>query len=173
LSLLSISAKRVENVFPNFQTLDFQDWEFPLFEGFQPHETGAPSVEYAYDAIRNASGILFGIPAYWSSISGAFKNFIEVLSGPAYDLPYPQRTVFFGKKVGICVVGADALSAARGVIQANDLVCHLGMFAVGEAVCIGNPRDDSFSFEAAIDKTVALIAELAMSVALDCREKSP
>ncbi len=107
--------------------------------------------------------MLFGVPAYWSGVSGAAKNFTDVLAGPAYDLDDPRQNVFYGKQAGVLVVGADAASAALGGAQMEGVLEHLGMWQVGPTIVLSNPRDDDFVPQTALARIVGLLGSLTLA----------
>ncbi|MBG9243846.1 NAD(P)H-dependent oxidoreductase [Corynebacterium belfantii] len=75
--------------------LTFAKLHFLFFDGRAPEFYGG-AVHSALRCIRDASYLVFSVPAYWGSISGAAKNFFDVLAGPAYDNP-SQCSLFSGK----------------------------------------------------------------------------
>ncbi|MDX1389198.1 MAG: NAD(P)H-dependent oxidoreductase [Acidobacteriota bacterium] len=171
-SLLTVAVDEVARVYPAIEILDLRDHPLPLFDGRTLNDVASPGVDEAARRVGEAKALLFGIPAYWSAVSGGFKNFIEVLCGPAYDLAPPYATPFVGKPVGILVVGADIASASRGVAQALDIVEHIGAVPVGEPVSIADPRRIP-SMDRYVTRLVGLLGLLAQKACgLDGRSAS-
>lgn len=125
---------------PPVQLLDLRESPLPWFDGRRPEAVDDPNVALAVHAVRSAGALLLGLPGYWSAIGGVFKNFCEVLAGPAYDLA-GEPTVFAGKRVGLLVVGADAPSTSAAARQASVIMGSLGARLVAPPVEVFNPRE--------------------------------
>ncbi len=105
-TLLVHALSAVESAYPVVRLLDLRDHPLPHFDGRPPGARADPQIDAAHAAVVEASGIVLSIPAYWSGVSGVFKNFVDCLGGPAYDVG-GEPTVFAGKPTGALVVGAD------------------------------------------------------------------
>ena len=112
----------------------------PFFDGRLPEELANQTVQSMLSTLQITPRLLLSIPCYWGGVSGVFKNFVDVLCGPLYDMPSGRKTVFEGKSVGIFVVGADKGSAERGAEQATHILSLTGARIVGTPVILGNPR---------------------------------
>lgn len=112
----------------------------PFFDGRLPEELANQTVQTMLATLQTTPRLLLSIPCYWGGVSGVFKNFVDVLCGPLYDMPPGRKTVFEGKSVGIFVVGADNGSAERGAEQAAHILSLAGARIVGSPVILGNPR---------------------------------
>jgi NAD(P)H-dependent FMN reductase len=150
-------------IYPNVMLLDLRDHVPPPFDGRFPNEHPDRQLQFLHGCIDRAGALLLSIPAYWSGVSGVFKNFIDVLCGPAYDLPSPSSTVFSAKPVGLIVVGADQSSARCGEQQARIILESCGAVLAGPPLAFGNLRDETQS-AASLALLPALAAELARSV---------
>lgn len=153
----------LQATYPAVSILDLRDHPLPLFDGRLPHEHESGSLTFLSACIERAGALLISAPAYWAGVSGVFKNFIDVLCGPAYDLPAPKRTVFGAKPVGVLVVGADQQSARLGAQQARLILTSTGARVIDEPVVVSNPR--SPATEAEINDVVARIVALAATLA--------
>lgn len=121
------------------QLLDLRDTPLPLFDGRMAEDVDQPNVRLALNRVRSAGALLMAVPAYWNSVGAVFKNFCEVLAGPAYDLK-GAPTVFHGKPIGLLVVGADAASADSGAAHSAMIMAALGANLIASPVMVGNPR---------------------------------
>ncbi len=129
----------LKSVDPNTALCDLREDPLPFFDGRLPLEHDHPAVKRWLDRVGHASCLYLGVPAYWGLPSGAAKNWLDVLSGPAYDLS-DSRTVFDGKAVGIFVVGArdgDAEGASSSMHKAVEAV---GMRLSVPPLLLDNPR---------------------------------
>jgi NAD(P)H-dependent FMN reductase len=138
-ALLEEGLRLLEGVYPNVASLDLDGVNIPPFAGRNPRTLESPGVQRFLNAVDESAGLLISVPCYWSSVSGVFKNFVDVLCGAAYDLPDSQ-TVFSGKRVGLIVVGADEESAAQGHLDARRILGSVGASVIEDALVIANPR---------------------------------
>lgn len=160
--LLHYALGTLVSVYPNVMLLDLRDHVPPPFDGRLPIEHPDEQLHFIYDCVDRAGALLVSIPAYWSGVSGVFKNFVDVLCGPAYDLPSPH-TVFSGKPVGLIVVGADDSSARCGEQQARIILESCGAVLATGSLAFGNLRGETLEPES-IALLPALAAELARAV---------
>jgi NAD(P)H-dependent FMN reductase len=160
-SLLTSALATIRQVYPDVALLDLRDHPPPMFDGRMPHDHENPTLELLWSCVDRAGALLLSVPAYWSGVSGVFKNFIDVLSGPAYDMGDEWGTVFTGKPVGILVVGADEASARLGGIQAEIILRSTGAHIIGEPVVVSNPRLPGSDVSALSRDLVALGGVLA------------
>lgn len=161
--LLCHALATVGTVYKDVWLLDLRNHPLPLFDGRLPDDVEEPALGIVLSCVRRAGGLLLAVPAYWSGVSGVFKNFVDVLCGPAYDLEEPGRTVFTDKPVGLLVVGADDGSALRGAQNAEEIMLSTGAKIVGRPVVLGSPRSVSHDIDPArlSADLIALTAELA------------
>lgn len=136
-ALLELAVDRIRPVYPAVDLLDLSACDLPLFSGTDP--TTNAGLSPLLERVRGCGGLLLSVPCYWDSVSGVFKNFVDVLCGPAYDLAEPT-TVFTGKPVGLIVVGADEPSATAGRIDAERIMGAVGANLIGEPVVVTEPR---------------------------------
>lgn len=160
-SLLTYSLGAIRAVYPDVALLDLRDHPPPFFDGRLPHESEDATLEFLWSGVDRAGALLLSVPAYWSGVSGVFKNFVDVLCGPAYDLEGEGGTVFTGKPVGAIVVGADDASARIGGIQVQVILRSTGATLVGEPVVVANPRSRAIEATSLAHELVALGGELA------------
>lgn len=161
-SMLCRVMRVVANAYSDCLLLDLRDQTLPFFDGRMPHEQDAPALKFAWSCINRAGALLLSVPAYWSGVSGVFKNFVDVLCGPVYDMDSDAVTVFAGKPVGLLIVGADDASAQAGSDQARQILLSTGARLVGTPVVISNPRSSTVEdLELASHELIALGAELA------------
>lgn len=161
--LLAHGLEVIAKVYPAVCLLDLRDHPLPLFDGRRPETLNDPAVALALSCVSRSGALLLAVPAYWSGVSGVFKNFVDLLCGPAYDLDAGAPTVFAGKPVGLLIVGADETSARLGAAQAVEIMTSTGARVVSEPVVVDNPR--AHSSEAATARIsaelIALTGELA------------
>jgi NAD(P)H-dependent FMN reductase len=117
----------------------------PFFDGRLPEDVSDAHVQLVLSYLQNTPRLLFSVPCYWGGVSGVFKNFIDVLCGPLYDMPEGRKTVFHDKPVGLFVVGADTQSSERGAEQASHILSMAGARIIGTPVILGNPRRSTTS----------------------------
>jgi NAD(P)H-dependent FMN reductase len=104
--LLEQAAQQLQQAYPGIAMLDLRTHPLPHFQGLKPEEVDDSNTAAAAAAIARSAALLIAVPGYWSGVSASFKNFIELMCGPAYDYTPPVRTLFSGKPVGLVVVGA-------------------------------------------------------------------
>jgi NAD(P)H-dependent FMN reductase len=136
----------------------------PLFDGRAPSDRADDNLRFTHGCVERAGGLLVAVPAYWAGVSGVFKNLVDVLCGPAYDLPQPAVTVLSGKPTALLVVGADAESARAGVLDAERVMTSAGARLVTSPVSVANPRAGLPDAAAVSRELVALGAQLALAV---------
>ncbi len=160
-SLLSYTLNALSAVYPSVSLLDLRDHPPPLFDGRMPHEYGDPALEFTWSCVNRAGALLLAIPAYWSGVSGVFKNFVDVLCGPAYDLEEEAATVLTEKPVGLLIVGADEASASAGAEQAHSVMLSTGAKLVGQPVVVANLRSMPTEADGLARELIGLGAALA------------
>ena len=160
-SLLSYALENLTIAYPKVFSLDLRDWPLPLFDGRLPGELGDPNVKFLTSCIERAGGLLISIPGYWCGVSGVFKNFIDVLCGPTYDMGESICTPLSGKPVGVIVVGADLESTRAATLQSASILLSTGAQLVGDVVSISDPRRGGTSDSSIGDALIALAADLA------------
>ena len=138
-NVLVTALRGISAVFPHTLMLDLREHELPFFDGRMASERPEPSVHFALECVHRAGSLLFSIPAYWCGVSGVFKNFVDVLFGPSYEME-GSTTVFTGKPIGAIVVGADEPSARFGSDQAAEILASTGARLVDAPIAIANPR---------------------------------
>ena len=158
-ALLTVALEAVRQVTPHVRILDLREQQLPFFDGRQSCEYDDPVVERVWSEVNQAGSLLLSVPCYWAGVSGVFKNFIDVLCGPAYDFRDGTTTVFAGKPIGCLVVGADVASAEAGVAQVQQILLSTGARLVGEPVVVANPRAHRVDMK--IGDLIALAAGLA------------
>lgn len=158
---------QVQTLCPSALLLDLRDRPLPWFDGRTPEAHDDENVSSAFQLVEAAGALLLAVPAYWSTVGAVFKNFCEVLSGPAYDLEN-RPTVFAGKPCGLLIVGADLPSALRGGRHAEEIMMALGATLVAPPVIISNPREQRSARE--LSDLAASLGEVAAAAALaGCR----
>jgi NAD(P)H-dependent FMN reductase len=160
-SLLAYALDAVADTYPEVALLDLRDHPPPFFDGRLPEDREDAALRFAWSCVDRAGALLLAVPGYWCGVSGVFKNFVDTLCGPRYDLPDPVVTVFTGKAVGLLVVGADDASAAAAADQAGRIMASTGAALVGRPVVLGNPRGGTANWDAVSGELIALAAELA------------
>ena len=160
-SLLKYSLDAVGALYPNTYLLDLRDYKLPFFDGRMPHEYQSSDLDVVRSCLDRAGALLFSVAAYWCGVSGVFKNFVDLLCGPAYDLEGDLQTVFSNKPVGLLVVGADPASSECGVVHARQIMASTGAVIVAEPVAIANPRAGNLDAEVLSSELVVLGAQLA------------
>jgi NAD(P)H-dependent FMN reductase len=159
--LLSYALQTVSTVYPEVALLDLREYPPPLFDGRGPHENEDPALRFIWSCIHRAGALLLSVPAYWSGVSGVFKNLIDTLCGPAYDMAGPIVTVFKDKPVGVLIVGAEEESARAGVDQARRILLATGARLVDPPVVVSNPRSGHLQGGLLAGEMIALAGELA------------
>jgi NAD(P)H-dependent FMN reductase len=167
--ILSYVLNTVGSVSPNVFLLDLRDYPIPLFDGRMPDEVDAPSVKFTKSCIERSATLLLSVPAYWSGVSGVFKNFIDTLCGPIYDMEGTPTTVFTNKPVGLFIVGADDISTRAGAEQAKQIMLSVGAKLVREPIAISNPRLGDVDAKALLSELIVITAELAKDAYLSKR----
>ncbi len=165
--ILLRSLEAIGRVYDRVALLDLRQHPIPFFDGRLPNEYDNAAVGFCHECITRAAAVWLSAPAYWCGVSGVFKNLIDVLCGPAYDLDNPGETVFTGKPVGLLVVGTDHETALRGSEQARVIMNSTGARLIGEPVVIANPRAGLSDEEAVRRNLLVLGGELAQSAALE------
>lgn len=160
-SILTYTLNSIRMIYPTVSLLDLRDYPLPLFDGRLPQEYNEPSVQIVWSCVNQASAILLSIPAYWSGVSGVFKNFIDTLCGPSYEMKERDITVFNNKYVGLLIIGADHLSAQAGAIQAQEIMNSTGAKLVGSPVVVSNPRSSNTKHSTFSQELIIVGAELA------------
>lgn len=162
-NLLTHAARRVAVIYPAIGILDLREVPLPWFDGRPPGEMHHP-VGGCHDLVARSGALFLAIPAYWCAVSASFKNFVEVLSGPAYD-GRCVATPFVDKPVGYFVVGADERSAVAADGQARAILQAVGARLVGEPVVLGNPAANPQRLERDAQRIIAELGSLVQRVA--------
>ena len=160
-SVLKYSLDAVSAIYPNTYLLDLRDYKLPFFDGRMPHEYQSTDLDIVRSCVDQAGALLLSVAAYWNGVSGVFKNFVELLCGPAYDLDGDLQTVFTNKPVGLVIVGADLASTEAGAVQARQIMSSTGAVIVAEPLAIANPRAGNLDVQLLSSELVVLGAQLA------------
>lgn len=171
-SFLNYSLETVRGVYHDTYTLDLRDHMLPFFDGRMPHEYQCPELDFVRSCVERSGALLLSVAAYWSGVSGVFKNFVDTLCGPAYDLDGTAETVFTNKPVGLLIVGADLPSAEAGVAHARQIMSSTGAVIAGEPVAIANPRAGNLDSESLSRELVLLAAQLAQQAFLAKKKRA-
>lgn len=147
--------------------LDLREHALPMFDGRLPEAHECNSVRLVTTTLRRAGALFISVPAYWAGVSGVFKNFVDVVIGPAYDLPQHHSTIFSGKLVGLLVVGADDESSVAGARQVIEIMGSTGALVVREPIVVSNLRAGSVDLPALESQLISLAADLARRAALE------
>jgi NAD(P)H-dependent FMN reductase len=139
-AILCYALDTISTVYPAVSLLDLRDHALPFFDGRAGSQYGDPTLDMVSSCVDRAPSLLLAVPAYWSGVSGVFKNFIDTTCGAAYNLVPPIRTVFTGKLVGLLIVGADERSATCGAEHAVEIMESTGATLAGDPVIVSNPR---------------------------------
>lgn len=164
-NLLTLALDSLDKVYPSVCSLDLRDNNFPSFDGRFASEVANNSIHLTIKAINRSGGLLLSVPAYWGGVSGVFKNFVDVLCGPVYDMDdnQPIQTPFSNKPIALLVVGADSESTNVGTEQAKTILISTGAVLVG-SVSFSNPRLGVTQKK--VSELIALVAELAKYICL-------
>lgn len=156
--LLNAALGRVAPVFPAIERLDLRETPLPGFQGLPPSVHPDPAVLHCHCRIRAAAGLIVAVPAYWGGIGGAFKSFVETVSGPAYD---PRSDCpFRGRPTVALIVGADRHAARAAAAQWPELLAALDAPAPEAPVVLDDPSDRAAARQA-VTAFVGQIAGLA------------
>lgn len=160
-ALLQLAVECVAPIYPSIDLLDLSAHDLPMFAGSDPRTS--VTLTPLLQRVTDCGGLLLSVPCYWRGVSGVFKNFVDVLCGPAYDLE-SQTTVFSGKPVALIVVGADAASARDGRADAERVLGAVGAELVGETVVVTEPRTVPIpaSTPGDVTRLAALLARAAL-----------
>jgi NAD(P)H-dependent FMN reductase len=145
--------------------LDLREHPVPFFDGRPAYDRPEPEARFAFECVERAGSLLFSIPAYWCGVSGVFKNFVDLMCGPSYDLAEP-RTVFTCKIVGAIVLGADDASARAGAAETEAIFSSVGARLIDEPIAIANPRIAHDDEKTVWDRIALLTAMLARETVL-------
>lgn len=172
-SILSYTLEAVSTVYPDVFLLDLRNHPLPFFDGRLPDEHEDSALRFVWSCVDRAGALLIAVPAYWCGISGVFKNFVDVLCGPIYDLEETAQTVFMSKPVGLLIVGADDASAQAGLAQAQQIMGCTGAQLIGQPVVVSNPRASGIDERMLSRELIALGAELARHAYLATQQETP
>lgn len=161
--LLNAALNVVEPVFPAIDRIDLRETPLPPFEGLPPAAHPDPAVMACHRRIQTAAGLAIAVPAYWGGIGGAFKSFVETVSGPAYDAR--SDCPFTGRPTVALIVGADAASARAAAAQWPAILAALGAPAPEPPVVLEDPGNMPAA-RRAVSAFVGQIAGLARGVLL-------
>jgi NAD(P)H-dependent FMN reductase len=164
-NVLTTALEGIASRYPHTMLLDLRERPVPFFDGRPASERPEPEARFAFECVARAGSLLFSIPAYWCAVSGVFKNLVDLLCGPLYDLDEP-RTVFTDKIVGAIVLGADEESARAGAAQTTAIFDAVGARLVAEPIAIANPRLLHADEKATWDRIALLTATLARETLL-------
>jgi NAD(P)H-dependent FMN reductase len=157
-SLLVHTLETLASVYEDVALLDLAVHPLPHFDGRFASERDDANLELAVACAERCGAFLLSVPAYWAGVSGVFKNFVDVLCGPAYDLPPGAGTPFSEKPTGVVVVGADEESAVAGAEQAQRILASVGARLVADPVVVANPREAPDTLVTAAREAVAVAA---------------
>lgn len=159
--LLRLILNRVNSVTGNVALYDLREHRFPFFNGRAPEDYGSSAVALATECVMHARALFLSIPVYWSGVSGVFKNFIDVLSGPDYSSTTLPRRVWQGKPVGLLVVGSGEDSSAEGARQACAIMTNVGARLIDEPIIVSVSHSTGEVDPLEFGRAIAIAAELS------------
>lgn len=157
-SILRAATGLVSSVFPHIEMMDIREAALPPFQGLTPGDHPDPRVMDCHARIRAASGLILSVPAYWGGVGGAFKSFVETVSGPAYDTG--AASPFAGLPAVGLIVGADRASAEAAAAQLPVILGALGAGLASPLVVVDDPAAPGAA-AAAVQRLVGAVAGLA------------
>ena len=158
-TLLQESVRHIQRVFPNITLLDLRQVALPAFEGLTPQEHYDSRVHDIHQLVSGAAGLVLSVPAYWGGVGGAFKSFVETISGPAYK---PNvSSPFAGKPTVSLLIGADETSANAGAVQLRTILTALGANLVSPVISVSDPTANK-SVNSSVHAMIEGIASLAL-----------
>ena len=119
---------------------DLRERPFPFFYGKQAESMNEPVVVEAVNLITVATKLIFVMPCYWGAISGASKNFFEIMCGPAYQGLAVDNTIFAGKTAAFFLIGSDEESAIASKEFCLKLSSRISLHLFCSPLHIGNPQ---------------------------------
>jgi NAD(P)H-dependent FMN reductase len=160
-SLLLYALETIRAVYPHVALFDLRQNPVPLFDGRLPEEYEDAHVKFSMSCVASAGALLLSVPAYWSGVSGVFKNFVDVICGASYKKPASAETIFAGKPVGLLVVGSDRQSGFAGADQASTIMKSTGAVLVAKPVVISDLHASNLDTDNLSAELIALGGELA------------
>lgn len=161
-------TRSVSRVYPHLITLDLREISLPAFDGQNPLMHRNEEVRCVHGAVARCGGLFLAVPAYWSSVGGAFKGFIEVVAGAPYAVQ--DANPFVNRPVAAMVVGSDLASAVQGAADLRRIINAVGAQLCADPVTLGDPADVAAATEA-LQATVAAVGLLAVNVARNAQER--
>ncbi len=167
--LLEACLKETSKRYPFLTYLDLARFHLPWFTGADPLDMNS-KVQFAHRAVNQCGCVFFAIPAYWGSISGTAKNFVELMAGPNYQSNARQGNVFFGKPVSFLLVGADSETAGLAAEQFRAAMGRVGATLGSDPAVFGNPEHETESANLWFRQGVACMGGLLRHMILQRRQ---
>ncbi|MBT01593.1 hypothetical protein CL643_00580 [bacterium] len=86
--MLKIIEEKMQNVDLNVDFVDLMDYELPFCDGRHPLSEYGESAVKLDEKIKWADAYVFGMAVYCYSISGVFKNMIDICCGGMANKPF-------------------------------------------------------------------------------------
>ncbi len=86
--MLNIVKEKMESENVALDFIDLRDYELPFCDGRHPISSYGENAVKLDEKIKNADGYVFGMAVYCYSISGVFKNFIDICCGGMSNKPF-------------------------------------------------------------------------------------
>lgn len=119
--------------------LDVREMDLPWFDGRTAQEYDNPDLQRLVDHVEKATCLILSVPAYWGGPSGVFKNMIDLIGGPLYELDDAHKP-FHNKLIGLIVIGASEGDAQATLTTLKSTLESMGAWCEFDHVVIDNPR---------------------------------
>ena len=86
--ILNIIKQKMESSTVSVELVDLRDYELPFCDGRHPLSSYGENAVKLDEKIKNADAYIFGMAVYCYSISGVFKNFIDICCGGMSNKPF-------------------------------------------------------------------------------------
>ncbi len=86
--ILNTVKEKMESSNVSVELVDLKDYELPFCDGRHPLSAYGENAIKLDEKIKEADGYVFGMAVYCYSISGVFKNFIDICCGGMSNKPF-------------------------------------------------------------------------------------
>ncbi|WP_440617382.1 NAD(P)H-dependent oxidoreductase [Cysteiniphilum sp. 6C5] len=123
--------------FMSVKAIDLSMLPIPLFEGKALNDY-LPQLQYEID---HAKKLMLFLTGYWGGLSGASKNFLDLLGGVNYNDTTQTNEYYQQKDTSIVVVGSDTTATENAAKQAETSAHLLGFNLIDSPCQFNNFRN--------------------------------
>jgi len=138
--LLAVAIKGAEANGVEITSIDFADYEMPIYNGDLESEKGLPEAARKFKKLmKEHHGFLIASPEYNSSISPLLKNALDWASRP--EEGEKPLAAFAGKTAALISASPGGLGGLRGLMTLRSMLGNIQVLVLPEQFALSNAHE--------------------------------